>query len=404
MPSSEDILTKFNNDQILGKGKAGDQLRNPTQMSKDNSYAYTINNLTYPEDLTQTADLQHYIAFYINVRGKSKFLPAYTTVDVDVSSQGQNRLGSINQTAAAIAGGAIGVGVAAGESVNTTFNRVLGGAAAKKATSNTKKAGSAGITATKLAAINTIAGARAGGATAAGLAALSLRGALSPDTPKRITDCIALPIERRPEVRYSMKYDTLDFGMLGGIFGGSGAVDSGVVGRTAEAGASLAAGLAGLPTKYAQYNDILGLGPRSVREGMMAGAAVQTNPFREVTFKEIDFRTFEFSYTFLPKTQNEVYNVKRIIDLFKFHMHPELSSSGMFYVYPSEFEMVYYFKGKENNFINKISTCVLENMSVSYGSEDYFTSFRDGEPSEIRLKLSFRELELMTKERIVKGY
>jgi hypothetical protein len=404
MPSSEDILTKFNTDQILGKGQAGERPRNPTQMSHDNSFAYTINNLTYPEDLTKTADLQHYIAFYINVRGKSKFLPAYKTVDVDVSSQGQNRLGSVNQTEAAIVGGAIGVGVAAGGSINALFNRVLGGAAAKKATSNTKKSGSTGITAGRLATINAVAGGAAAIATGGALGAIAFKGALSPDTPKRITDCIALPIERRPEVRYSMKYDTLDFGMLGGIFGGSGAVDSSAPGRLAEAGAGLAAGLAGLPTKYAQYNDILGLGPRSVREGMMAGAAVQTNPFREVTFKEIDFRTFEFSYTFLPKTKTEVYNVKRIIDLFKFHMHPELSSSGMFYVYPSEFEMVYYFKGKENNFINKISTCVLENMSVSYGSEDYFTSFRDGEPAEIRLKLSFRELELMTKERIVKGY
>lgn len=404
MATSDDILNKFNNDQILGQGQSGTPVRNPSEMGKDNPGAYNINSLTYPEDLTQKPDLQHYIAFYINVRGKSKFLPGYQTLDVDVSSTGQNRFGGAAKGEAAIAGAGIGVGIAAGGSVNAIYNKVLGGVSAAKSTSNKKKSGSAGITSAKQIALGATAGAVGYAATVASLGALTLRGTLSPDVPKRITDCIALPIERRPEVKYSMKYDTLDFGMLGGLFGGSGAVDSTAAGRAAEAAAGLAMGLAGLPTKYAQYNDLLGLGPKSVKEGMMAGAAVQTNPFREVTFREIDFRTFSFSYTFLPKSKSEVYNVKRIIDLFKFHMHPELSSSGMFYVYPSEFEMVYYFRGKENNFINKISTCVLENMSVSYGSDDYFTSFRDGEPSEIKMALTFRELELMTKERIVKGY
>jgi hypothetical protein len=371
-------------------------------MGKSNPGAYNINNLTYPEDLTQKPDLQHYAVFYINVRGKSKFVPGYKTLDVDVSSTGQNRLGSANKGEAAITGAGLGAAVAAGGAITSAY-KVLGGVSAAKTTGNKSKSGSAGITIPKnLVGLGALGGLTAYAGTVATLGALTLRGALSPDVPKRITDCIALPIDRRPEVTYSMKYDTLDFGMLGGLFGGSGAVDSS--GASLEAAAGLAMGLAGLPSKYAQYNDLLGLGPKSVKEGMMAGAAVQTNPFREVTFKEIDFRTFAFSYTFLPKSKTEVYNVKRIIDLFKFHMHPELSSSGMFYVYPSEFEIVYYYKGKENNFINKISTCVLEKMQVSYGADDYFTSFVEGEPSEIKISLQFRELELMTKERIVKGY
>jgi hypothetical protein len=84
-------------------------------------------------------------------------------------------------------------------------------------------------------------------------------------------------------------------------------------------------------------------------------------------------------------------------------MHPELSAGGLFYVYPSEFEIVYYYQGKENRFINKISTCVMTDMDVKYGGE-YFSSFKNGAPAEISMTLSFRELELLTKERIVKGY
>jgi hypothetical protein len=84
-------------------------------------------------------------------------------------------------------------------------------------------------------------------------------------------------------------------------------------------------------------------------------------------------------------------------------MHPELSTDGLFYVYPSEFEMQYYFKGKENQFVHKISTCVLKNMTVKYGGQ-YFTSFENGSPAEITMKLDFQELELLTKERIIKGF
>ena len=145
-----------------------------------------------------------------------------------------------------------------------------------------------------------------------------------------------------------------------------------------------------------------GVGDTTVAAGKLA-AKVATNPFREVLFEAINYRSFNFSYTFLPKSIKEVYNIKQIIDLFKFHMHPELSKDGLFYVYPSQFDIQYYFQGKENNFLHKISTCVLTNMQVDYGNE-YFSSFRGGEPTEIRMKLTFQETELMTKERIVKGY
>ena len=105
----------------------------------------------------------------------------------------------------------------------------------------------------------------------------------------------------------------------------------------------------------------------------------------------------------MPRSRAEALNVRRILNLFKFHMHPELSAAGLFYLYPSEFEIRYFFKNKENTYFDKISTCVLKNMSVDYGG-DIFSSFDDGIPVEINLTLQFQELELLTKERIAQGY
>ena len=42
-------------------------------------------------------------------------------------------------------------------------------------------------------------------------------------------------------------------------------------------------------------------------------------------------------------------------------------------------------------------------MAIDYGG-DQFATFADGSPSEINITLSFRELELMTRESIREGY
>jgi hypothetical protein len=58
---------------------------------------------------------------------------------------------------------------------------------------------------------------------------------------------------------------------------------------------------------------------------------------------------------------------------------------------------------RENDFYNKIATCVLTNVSVDY-TPDGVKSFRDGSPTAITMSLSFKETELLTKDKINKGY
>lgn len=383
------ILDKFNTDQILGKGYGGREQRNPTSITQSIAGPYNVNQLVYPEDLTQRADLQHYIVFYINVRGKTKFKPQ-RVVDVDVSARGQNRIDErgLATTAQYGAGVAAAGAAAAGTIVGRGLQSSVSGKAKELLKIATKKGrGAAGAV---------IAGATAAGSTQA---LQSLSETFSVKEPQRTSDAIMLPIESIPTVKYSMKYNTFDFGLLGGILGGSSAIETTLGGRAAEGVAAAVASIGNLAKGVPGLGDV---GATTVAAGKLA-AKVATNPFREVLFEAVNYRTFGFSYTFLPKSLAEVLNVRRIIDLFKFHMHPELSQDGLFYVYPSEFEMQYYFKGNENDFLHKISTCVLTDMQVNYGNE-YFSSFREGEPTEIKMNLTFQELELMTKERIVKGY
>jgi hypothetical protein len=80
-------------------------------------------------------------------------------------------------------------------------------------------------------------------------------------------------------------------------------------------------------------------------------------------------------------------------------MHPQISDSKMFFIYPSEFQISYFFKNKQNEYFHKFRPCALESMEVTYGGDQY-TTFNDGNPTEVNLSLTFKELEIITRNMI----
>jgi hypothetical protein len=57
----------------------------------------------------------------------------------------------------------------------------------------------------------------------------------------------------------------------------------------------------------------------------------------------------------------------------------------------------------ENDYYNKIATCVLENVAVDY-TPGAVRSFADGSPTQITMTLVFKETETLTKDKINAGY
>ena len=135
------------------------------------------------------------------------------------------------------------------------------------------------------------------------------------------------------------------------------------------------------------------------------------NNFLEATFTGLDFRKFSFSWKFTPKSPEEAKQVQKIIKTFKFHMLPEIKGGdhGRWFTTPAEFDLFYMFRGDENEWINKIQTCILLNMEVNYAPNGYQT-FRPIEgrngapPTEIDMKLDFQETKLITKEDVNQGF
>ena len=141
---------------------------------------------------------------------------------------------------------------------------------------------------------------------------------------------------------------------------------------------------------------------------MIAGELVANR--LELAFRGIPKRKFQYTFKMIPKSQAEAEEIRKIIFAFKANMLPEFKGgnrAGRKMKVPNTFDIQYMYHSKENDWLHKISTSVLETMNVSYGGDRYktFHPTDDGAPPvETQLTLNFTELELITKERVFEGY
>lgn len=217
---------------------------------------------------------------------------------------------------------------------------------------------------------------------------------------KRITDTIALHVPNAITSNYRMTYAEADTalqagaanvaGDVGGALASLFGMGSGGVGQAASTvGSSISAASLGAPG-----GDLLS-----------KNSGLQANPKKEQIFKSVEFRAFNFEYIFAPRSKKESDSVAAIIKLFKLHMHPEFKDKkGFLFIYPSEFDIVYYNGNSENLNLPRFTSCVLTDCNISYTPNQNFSAFAGGAATQITMTLTFKELAILTKEQILDGF
>jgi hypothetical protein len=175
-----------------------------------------------------------------------------------------------------------------------------------------------------------------------------------------------------------------------------------------------AAKKSGLAQKFGE-NALAALGSPSVaRLGLFAGTGRVTNPMLELLYSSPALRTFQFEFFFYPRSEREAYEVQKIIERFRFHQAPELerypnskTQSGLL-IPPSEFDIKFFYAGKQNPNIPPIATCVLQSVQVNFAPRGWtaYESIGDNDPAlgrtgmpvAIQMSLGFRETTYITKE------
>ena len=219
-----------------------------------------------------------------------------------------------------------------------------------------------------------------------------------------VTDTVVLYTPPGLKTSYKVDHEGAETGMLGNLAGFMGAGFSltslgELVGRLKESGAQFlteiaAAGLAIIP------------GGGDLKAVLQKNTGRAFNNNLEMTFRGVPMREFTFTFEFAPKNKRELKSAQQIINLFKFHMHPEIGWGNDFIV-PSEFQMTYMYMENQNSYIPKISRCVLKTLDLQHGDEGVFSTFVSDEfgaaPIYTKMTLTFAETEIMTKKTIADG-
>jgi len=225
---------------------------------------------------------------------------------------------------------------------------------------------------------------------------------LSQKATTKIATQIALYMPPSISVQYQSKYGESNIGALAAA--GAGAIDA-FAGRN---GADLTTAVKGALSEGKQGAETMIMGVLdTVAPGATALLALEKGAVRtpkmELMFEGIGRREFSYEFTFIPKDRAEADIIKQIVYEFKFHMASNYTD-GTFreMEIPSFFNIIYRYKNKDNEHLNKISTCALENMDVSYGG-DRFVGYEEGVPQTTKISLKFKELEIITKSAIAAG-
>lgn len=182
-----------------------------------------------------------------------------------------------------------------------------------------------------------------------------------------------------------------------GIAGGATAVAAALAGGAAVTGAAR----------------ILSSIDQSITSAAKTGAQIlgfAVNPIIEVLYQAPTLRTFNFDFVFAPRSSQEADMVWNIIHEFRRHSAPEFldGSGGVILVPPSDFD-ISFLRKSENGFVEntnmpRITSCVCEDVQVDYAAAGQFSTYTDGMPIQIRMRLSFKEIDIITREKIDKGY
>jgi len=117
----------------------------------------------------------------------------------------------------------------------------------------------------------------------------------------------------------------------------------------------------------------------------------------ELLFKGVNLRSFPYSITFSPRNPKEARVVKSIIRSLKMSMAAKAGeynggAQGIFLKSPDVFQLRYLRDGRDHPFLNNFKLCALTGLNLNYTNAGTYSSYEDGTPVNIRMDVTFKEI------------
>jgi hypothetical protein len=219
--------------------------------------------------------------------------------------------------------------------------------------------------------------------------------------------------------------------------GGGGAALGGAAGHAGTiAGATIGGTIGFLADKLSIPS---GTGVGALTGAFAGGSGIQgaldvtlgmaSNPYEEMMFSGVTFRSFSFDFIFRPQSADEIKEVDSIIKAFRRHSRPSFSKGAFgksVMDYPMEFDIQFLtaemgkpkLRGNDamddaaggdivyttNTHLPLIKTCVCDKVSTNYTPNGAWSAYAAGAPIAITMGLGFKEKELVMEEDIAGGH
>ena len=229
---------------------------------------------------------------------------------------------------------------------------------------------------------------------------------------RRLDTAIAMYMPSSIQVTYATKYDNE---AIGGLAAAAASIYQATGGSTSF-GDALKDQLGNIAEDVKKKGlkvvlDIAdGAGITGAREAFEITTGAVIADRMELAFKNVERRSFQYTFKMIPKNSREAEEIRKIVFAFKANMLPEMleGRNRDTMTVPNTFNIQYMYKGKENDYVHRVSECFLDNVQVTYGGDRYKTfepHADDGAPPvETSITLSFKEIEIITRERVFEGY
>jgi hypothetical protein len=153
----------------------------------------------------------------------------------------------------------------------------------------------------------------------------------------------------------------------------------------------------------------LGLDAQLFSDLAVKGKGYAVNPQLQMIYRGVGLRGFQLNFIFTPNSSEESQQIDHIVNMFKYHFAPSLQNAtqtetnNMYLVPPSIFNVSFMINSDENVYLPKYGDCVLTDIDVNYAPNG-FAAYEDGAPVQTQLTLGFKEVEIVTKEKIQAGF
>jgi len=186
-------------------------------------------------------------------------------------------------------------------------------------------------------------------------------------------------------------------GMAGAAVGSAGNL------LAAAAGGIVGTVLSRIPGVSGMTGGLLGaIGGNVIQSGAEAAFSVKQNPYMEMMFSGIGFRSYKFDFVFRARNKTEIKTVGEIIKKFRQHSRPTWVESGFgksFMNYPQEFQIQFltdFNNSYEQNLnLPYLKPAVCTSVDTNFTPNNIWAAYDKGAPVAITLGLSFSETELV---------